>query len=485
MNPNHPKQQHSVPQMLLRNFCDDSGRLWVSNGSKTWKSKPKNVFVEKDLYTNFRYERSPDTQDLEEFVRSTPRTYEYEEHLGRIESEATPAIRRIITQARRGRCPEFTPEARYACLRFLLAQFRRTPESQRRTAGEKNFDEIFYEENAVIAQQHGVPFPDMVSFYGDPRVKHLEISLKGTSTRGLRQAYGYRRGERGKPEIDESEAEVVKRIFRQCVQEGMGAYRIAHELMDDGIPTKHLGTRWNLSTVSRMLSNPTYKGTWWYGKQRHTLTENGRRIQKQPEDSWIPIPVPQLVDEATWQKAQEAKIQRTNRAKRNTKLVYMLQHLVRCTECGMLFGGHATRHRTIRRNGKVYQYELDPPRRRYRCYGISKGLYGCREHPMIRAEKLEGFIWDEVKRVVQSPELIVSGIKSATGPEGGPLKEQIDHMERDLVEVQGEEDRAIWLHVSGKISATQLDRQRKFIAEKSEILKAKLEEYRNLEEART
>ena len=66
MNPNHPKQQHFVSQMLLRNFCDDSGRLWVSNGSKTWQSNPKNVFVEKDLYTNFRYERSPDTQDLEE-----------------------------------------------------------------------------------------------------------------------------------------------------------------------------------------------------------------------------------------------------------------------------------------------------------------------------------------------------------------------------------------------------------------------------------
>ena len=171
MNPNHPKQQHSVPQMLLRNFCDDSGRLWVSNGSKTWKCNPKNVFVEKDLYTNFRYERSPDTQDLEEFVRSTPRTYEYEEHLGRIESEATPAIRRIITQARRRRCPEFTPEARYACLRFLLAQFRRTPESQRRTAGDKNFDEIFYEENAVIAKQRGVTLPDITSFYEDPRAR--------------------------------------------------------------------------------------------------------------------------------------------------------------------------------------------------------------------------------------------------------------------------------------------------------------------------
>lgn len=297
--------------------------------------------------------------------------------------------------------------------------------------------------------------------------------------------YGYRRGEGGKPEIEENEAEVVKRMFRQCVNEGMGAHRIARALMEDGIPTKHLGTRWSGSVVSRMLSNPTYKGTWWYGKQRHMLTENGRRIHKQPEDSWIPIPVPQLVDETTWQRAQEAKFQRTSRAKRNTKVVYMLQHLVRCTECGTLLGGRASRHKTTRRDGKVYQYELEPPYRHYRCYGIKKGLYGCREHPMIRADWLEGLIWNEVKRVVQSPELIVFGIKSATGPDGGPLKEQIDQLERALLEVQEEEDRAIWLHVSGKISETQLDRQRKLILAKSETFQAKLEEYRNLEVAKT
>ena len=295
--------------------------------------------------------------------------------------------------------------------------------------------------------------------------------------------YGYRRGGGGNPEIEEDESDIVRRIFRQYVHEGMGAYRIARELMADGIPTKHRGTHWNRSTVSRMLSNATYKGTWWYGRQRHTLTENGRRVQKQPEDTWIAIPVPQLVDETTWEKAQEAKIHRTNRAKRNTKVVYMLQHLVRCTECGMLLGGKATRQRTIRRNGKVYYYEVEPPHRFYRCYGISKGMYGCREHPIIRADKLEGLVWNEVTRVAQTPELIIAGINSARGSDGGLLKVQVEQVERELGQVQGEDDRAIRLHVSGKISETQLDRQRKFILEKSQKLQAKLEECRSLEAA--
>ena len=161
----------------------------------------------------------------------------------------------------------------------------------------------------------------------------------------------------------------------------------------------------------------------------------------------------------------------------------MLQHLVRCTECGMLLGGHATRQRTIRRNGKVYHYELEPPHRFYRCYGINRGLYGCREYPIIRADKLEGLVWKEVSRVAQTPELIIADISAARGSDGGLLKEQVEQAERELGQVQGEDDRAIRLHVSGKIRETQLDRQRKFILEKSQKLQAKLEECRSLEAA--
>ena len=128
----------------------------------------------------------------------------------------------------------------------------------------------------------------------------------------------------------------------------------------------------------------------------------------------------------------------------------MLQHLVRCTECGMLLGGHATRQRTIRRNGKVYHYELEPPHRFYRCYGINRGLYGCREYPIIRADKLEGLVWKleglvwkEVSRVAQTPELIIADISAARGSDGGLLKEQVEQAERELGQVQGEDDRAI------------------------------------------
>ena len=55
----------------------------------------------------------------------------------------------------------------------------------------------------------------------------------------------------------------------------------------------------------------------------------------------------------------------------------------------MLFGCRTTRRRTVKYNGKVYKYDLDPPRRYYRCYGVQKFRLNRRNRSYIRAERLE------------------------------------------------------------------------------------------------
>ena len=74
---------------------------------------------------------------------------------------------------------------------------------------------------------------------------------------------------------------------------------------------------------------------------------------------------------------------------RNTKLSCLLQHLVRCTECGMLMGSMATKKRAAKHGDKVYKYETEVPRRYYKCYGVQHFQTPCREHTIIRAERLE------------------------------------------------------------------------------------------------
>ncbi len=184
--------------------------------------------------------------------------------------------------------------------------------------------------------------------------------------------YGYRIGADGKPEVVAAEAEIVRRIFRQYVHEGLGIPTITRQFEDEGVPTgKPSGKRWYGSHVNRILRNEAYRGTWTYGRSRHVSTEDGRVTYLQPEETWIEIPFPPLVDERTWDQAQKLKKLRLSRSKRNTKVFYLLQHLVRCAECGMLFGGRATNQNTVRRHGKLYQYHFDTP------VGITSAT-GCR-----------------------------------------------------------------------------------------------------------
>ncbi len=290
---------------------------------------------------------------------------------------------------------------------------------------------------------------------------------------------GYRIGENRTPEVDEERAEVIRRIFRHYVHDGMGAPAIAAALTDDGVPTATPGARWHATQINRILRNEAYRGTWWYGKARHTATEAGMRVHRQPRERWVGVPFPPLVDDETWQRAQELRKRRLTRSPRNTRTFHLLQHLVRCSECGMLMGPRVVRSQSTRRGGKRYSYRLETPRRYYQCYGMGAPYrLRCREHPFIRAERLEELVWGEVRRVLEQPELIAAGLAALEPDEDGELGGEIARTERELAGVQLEEDRAIRLYVSGKISERQLDHQRRFIGERLERLRARLDEYR-------
>ena len=296
--------------------------------------------------------------------------------------------------------------------------------------------------------------------------------------------YGYRLGEGRRPVVEEAEAEVIRRVFRMYVREGMGARVIAKLLTAEGVPTPRAVGKWYDGTVTRILRHEAYRGTWWFGKRRHVATEHGTRRYDRPVYEWVGVSFPPVVDDEIWEQAQEAKKQRLTRSGRNTKIFYLLQHLVRCAECGFLMGCRANTRQATRREGKTYTYELDTPRRYYNCYGMMTEGLRCRERPYIRAERLEGLVWSEVKKMLENPDLIVASIEAVDAQaEGGGLADDIAKAERDLQKVQMEEDRAIRLFVSGKITEKQLDHQRKFITERLETLRKVLDDHRARESA--
>ena len=220
------------------------------------------------------------------------------------------------------------------------------------------------------------------------------------------------------------------------------------------------------------------RGTYWYSKTSWVTTEEGTRGTSNPKDAWIGVPFPPLVDEKTWERTQARKRKWVSESKRNTKTFYLLQHMVKCAECGLYLGGRAVTSNYQTQNGKRYVYKVDPPRRYYRCFGMSAHKLECRRPSFIKAERLEELVWNEVKRMVQHPGLIVAGIESLNTPEDDGWEKEIAGAERDLNRVQAEEDRAIRLYVSGKIIEAQLDHQCKFITERLETLRTELDDYR-------
>jgi len=70
---------------------------------------------------------------------------------------------------------------------------------------------------------------------------------------------GYDKDEDGNMVIDEEEAKIVRRIFREYMA-GKGAKLIANELKEEGVPSGRGGSNWGKTSILHMLKNEKYCG---------------------------------------------------------------------------------------------------------------------------------------------------------------------------------------------------------------------------------
>ncbi|MEG0361834.1 MAG: recombinase family protein [Longicatena sp.] len=72
-------------------------------------------------------------------------------------------------------------------------------------------------------------------------------------------AFGYTKDENGEIVIEEAQAAVVRRIFKEYLS-GKGGYAIARDLNNDHIPTIRNAHKWQDTVVKEILQNPIYEG---------------------------------------------------------------------------------------------------------------------------------------------------------------------------------------------------------------------------------
>lgn len=164
--------------------------------------------------------------------------------------------------------------------------------------------------------------------------------------------YGYRRGiNPGEREIDEEQAEVVRRIFREYAA-GRPPRMIAFDLSRDGIRPPRGGAGWNTQAVSGkakgragMIGCSLYAGRLIWNVNRSVPNPHtGRKVQRpgKPEDLMeIEVPLLRIVDQGLFDRAQEMLAQRSDRhkrrrepANRKTLQEHLLAGLLTCETCG-------------------------------------------------------------------------------------------------------------------------------------------------------
>ena len=215
-----------------------------------------------------------------------------------------------------------------------------------------------------------------------------------------RPPYGYRLIRKteacgARLEVDDTEARVVRRIYDLYVRDGLKMHEIGPRLDAQGVRPRH-AQHWSCSTVAVILRNEAYIGKAAYlktmssGKRtRHNRTGRQkagavRRLTSRTaraREEWIELPVPVIVDEAVFARAQQQRAVNRRFSPRKTIEQTLLQGLCVCGHCGYAMGRHSggSSGTTLRRHY-------------YRCHGIDpwRRPHGavC-DNPVVRADELD------------------------------------------------------------------------------------------------
>ena len=279
--------------------------------------------------------------------------------------------------------------------------------------------------------------------------------------------YGYRyirKSEHSQAYYDivEAPAEVVRKIFAWYTQELLSIGAIARRLNEERIPTRSGRGLWERSTVWGMLRNPAYQGSACFGKteicarQRMTrpLRQKGgysRRCSSSREkerSQWIEIAVPALVSPAIFASAQERLAQNKQRSLRNTQEPTLLQGLLVCEQCG--YALYRTSTRTTRRQIKYY-----------RCLGSDRYRHlrgpACSCRP-IRQDYLDDLVWQEVLRLLRTPQLIQAELerRRTESLNSSAVQQRQEQVSRELTRLGQQMDKLLDAYQEGLIALADL-----------------------------
>ena len=291
-------------------------------------------------------------------------------------------------------------------------------------------------------------------------------------------AYGYRRVARSAAtgpahlEIYEPEAAVVRRIFAERAA-GTTVREICRTLNADRVPSPTGKTTWAHSTLSRLLRNEAYVGRVYFNRTESVPDRRpARRSRQVPRDraDWIRIDCPRIVTDEVFEAAGRVAVDNGQWSPRRAEPgQWLLRGLVKCGACGVGTNCHKMRGR----NGSWHRYYYCRNHDPLRAGGQDRR---CPERN-IRADALDEFVFDQIKRALLQPDLLLTGERTvaltAPIPDDQLLAAELARLARKADAADAEKRRLVDLYQAGLIELRELQRRAADVAARHRELRAK------------
>src|SRR5271167_4145165 len=348
-------------------------------------------------------------------------------------------------------------------------------------------------QGATAEDQLLVQFQGMIAEY--ERAQILERSRRGKRYRARSgevsvlsgAPYGYRYIRKtdealASYRVIDAEARVVQRVYEMYTVDGFSMGEITRRLNAEGIPTRKQSARWERSVVWAMLRNPAYRGAAAFGKtsiagrmrvtralrRRGAIVSSNSIGHERPREEWIEIPVPALVSEDSFARAQELLHENKIRSRRRTITPSIVQGLVSCQKCGYAF----SRTSTYTSARKIHYYK---------CIGSDswRKLGGpvCDNKRFVRQDLLDEVVWTEVVRLLEDPTLIQQELdrRLIAARSADPTKKRESVLQRELTRVGKSIERVLTAYQEDLLSLEQLRERMPSLRQREQTLRAELQ----------
>lgn len=223
---------------------------------------------------------------------------------------------------------------------------------------------------------------------------------------------------KGQLTINETEADIVRKIFTRYTCFGKGADTIAAELEQDGVPTKN-GGKWSAAYIRRILRNEKYAGDL---VQKKTYTADHlthkRKANKNGEKVSATMHHEPIIDRALWEQTQQELFRRSPKDSTRYSYRYAYSGKVFCGICGSVM---VSRVKRLKNGGEYHAL---------RCSGRIKGN-GC-DNETLNVSAMNAVIKEIISEVCLRKRIIDSVCKRAalrdTGQNNSAVKKRIEQL---------------------------------------------------------